>query len=244
MRSLLSAARYLVTLFVGTVYYGLKVIVSATFRVPYRKGGVFDSAPVGWGRFLLRANGLQAKVEGLEHLAPGQPYVFVSNHLSWVDIWALVDVLPDSPRFVSKMELRHFPIIGRAMEEAGQIFIDRQQIRSAMDAYQNAANTIRSGHSAVVFAEGTRSRTGALLPFKKGPFVLAIAAQVPAVPVRVIGTYQVLPRGSNVIRPGPITVRVGEPIPTTGMTYEDRDGFSEKVRSAMERLGGGREARR
>jgi 1-acyl-sn-glycerol-3-phosphate acyltransferase len=191
---------------------------------------------VGWGRFLLRANGLDAAVEGLEHLSPGQPYVFVSNHLSWVDIWALITLLPDSPRFVSKKELRHFPIIGRAMAEGGQIFIDRQQIRSAMDAYQNAANTVRSGHSAVVFAEGTRSRTGELLPFKKGPFVLAIAAQVPAVPVRVIGTYQVLPSGSNVIRPGPITVRVGAPIPTSGMNYEDRDRLSEVCRVAMEDL--------
>jgi 1-acyl-sn-glycerol-3-phosphate acyltransferase len=236
MRDFLSAARYWVTLFVGTVYYGLKVIFAATFRVPYRKGGVYDHAPVGWGRFLLRANGLDAAVEGLEHLSPGQPYVFVSNHLSWVDIWALITLLPDSPRFVSKKELRHFPIIGRAMAEGGQIFIDRQQIRSAMDAYQNAANTVRSGHSAVVFAEGTRSRTGELLPFKKGPFVLAIAAQVPAVPVRVIGTYQVLPSGSNVIRPCPITVRVGEPIATTGMTYEDRDGLSEVCRTAMEDL--------
>ncbi|HUL69234.1 MAG TPA: lysophospholipid acyltransferase family protein [Gemmatimonadales bacterium] len=236
MRDFLSAARYWVTLFVGTVYYGLKVIFAATFRVPYRKGGVYDHAPVGWGRFLLRANGLDAAVEGLEHLSPGQPYVFVSNHLSWVDIWALITLLPDSPRFVSKKELRHFPIIGRAMAEGGQIFIDRQQIRSAMDAYQNAANTVRSGHSAVVFAEGTRSRTGELLPFKKGPFVLAIAAQVPAVPVRVIGTFQVLPSGSNVIRPGPITVRVGAPIPTSGMNYEDRDRLSEVCRVAIEDL--------
>lgn len=237
MRDFLSSARYWITLFFGTVYYGLKVIFSATLRVPYRKGGVYDNAPVGWGRFLLKANGLEAKVEGLEHLTPSQPYVFVSNHLSWVDIWALLDVLPDSPRFVSKKELRHFPVIGRAMEKAGQIFIDRQQVRAAMDAYKEAAETIRSRHSAVVFAEGTRSRTGDLGPFKKGPFVLAIAAQVPAVPVRVIGTYQVLPSGSNVIRPGPITVRVGEPIPTSGMTYEDRDRLSEKVRGAMEELG-------
>jgi 1-acyl-sn-glycerol-3-phosphate acyltransferase len=237
MSAALSAVRYCVTLFLGTVYYGLKVIFASLFRVSYVRGGVYDTSPVRWGQFLLRANRLSVGVEGLDRLAPGQPYVFISNHLSWVDIWALVAVLPASPKFVSKQELRRVPVIGRAMHEAKHFFIDRQHLRHAMEAYQEAAAAIQSGLSAVVFAEGTRSRTGQLQPFKKGPFVLAIAAQAPVVPVRIDGTFQVLPKGSSVIRPGPIRVRVGTPIPTTGLGYEDRDSLGDRCRSAIVALG-------
>ena len=126
------------------------------------------------------------------------------------------------------------PIFGQAIKAAGHIYIDRQQREAAFESYERAASVIQQGMSALIFAEGTRSRTGNLLPFKKGPFVLAIAAQVPALPVYCAHTFGILPKGHIRVRPRPITLYFGEPIETAGMSYEDRDELSTKVRTVIE----------
>jgi 1-acyl-sn-glycerol-3-phosphate acyltransferase len=128
-------------------------------------------------------------------------------------------------------------VFGPALRAAGHIAIDRTDRSSAVTAYARAAEVIRQGVRAVIFAEGTRSRTGRLQPFKKGPFVLAILAQVPVVPVFIEGTFAVLPKGARCPRPGPITVHIGAPIPTDGLTYEDRDALVARARAAMVALG-------
>jgi len=119
------------------------------------------------------------------------------------------------------------------MKSAGQIFIDRKNLAKAFEAYEEAAQAVRDGLNAVVFAEGTRSHTGELQPFKKGPFVFAIASQVPVIPVYCAGTFDVLRKGSLWVRPGPVTVYFGEPIPTSGMTYEDRGALLERTREVI-----------
>jgi 1-acyl-sn-glycerol-3-phosphate acyltransferase len=163
--------------------------------------------------------------------------VFISNHASFVDIWALLAVLPGSPRFVAKKEFMYFPIMGQAMRAMGHIAIDRARRSSAFASYDRAADSIRRGVSAVVFAEGTRSRTGKLQPFKKGPFVLAIAAQVPIVPVFCAGTFARMPKGSITPTPGIVELRFGPPIVTEGMVHDDRDELSRRGREALLRLG-------
>ena len=149
------------------------------------------------------------------------------------DIWALAAVLPGSVRFVAKQELVKVPLIGRAMVVAGHVAIDRFNRARAFEAYERAAAVIRGGISAVVFPEGTRSRTGELLPFKNAPFGLAIAAGVPVVPVYVHNTFEILPKGGIRLRPRPIRILVGEVIPTAGLSLDDRQALAQRTRAAL-----------
>jgi 1-acyl-sn-glycerol-3-phosphate acyltransferase len=224
---------YLVALPVLTIYHGLKAIVPGYLRVPYRPGGVYDQAGRGWAKGLIRAAGVKVTTVGLERVPIDRSVVYVSNHQSLFDILALAATVPGTMRFVAKKEFLRIPILGRAMKSAGQIFIDRKNLAKAFEAYEEAAQAVRDGLNAVVFAEGTRSHTGELQPFKKGPFVFAIASQVPVIPVYCAGTFDVLRKGSLWVRPGPVTVYFGEPIPTSGMTYEDRGALLERTREVI-----------
>src|SRR3989441_7314025 len=114
------------------------------------------------------------------------------------------------------------PLLGRAMVTAGHLTIDRAHPARALEAYQRAAEVIRGGTSALLFPEGTRSRTGALLPFKNAPFGLAIAAQVPVVPVYVGHTFEIMPKGRLFLRPRPIRIVIGDPISTAGVKVARR----------------------
>ena len=221
---------YLVALLVLTVYHGLSAIVAGYLRVPFRPGGVYDESARRWARGLIRAAGVEVRTLGLERVPTDRSVVYVSNHQSFFDILALAATVPGTMRFVAKKEFQRIPILGRAMKSAKQIFIDRQNLSKAFDAYEEAAKAVRGGLNAVVFAEGTRSHTGELQPFKKGPFVFAIASQVPVIPVYCAGTFAVLPKGSLWVRPGPVTLYFGEPILTEGMTYDDRGALLERTR--------------
>ncbi len=219
----------------STLLHALAAIVAALLGVQRRPGGggVYDWATVDWSRRLLRVAGTPVVAEGLERIPASQPVVYASNHTSMFDIWALAATLPGSTRFVAKQELGRVPILGLAMRRAGHILIDRFNRARAFEAYDQAAATIRSGISPIVFPEGTRSPTGELLPFKNAPFGLAIAAQVPIVPVYVHGTHRILPKGSLRLRPQPIRLLVGEPIPTAGLALTDREGLRDRVRAAI-----------
>lgn len=226
---------FLLNLFVLTLFWGLTAIIAGVLGIPNRPGGVYDHCTSDWSRALLRAAGAPVRVSGADRLPKGG-LVYASNHQSWFDIFALAVTVPGQMRFVSKIELSKVPVLGRAMRSAGHIFLNRQIRGQAFEAYEEASKEIRAGLSAVVFPEGTRSRTGELQPFKKGPFVLAIAAQVPLVPVYCAGTYTLLPKGTIRLNPHPVAVMFGEPIPTVGMTYEDRERLMDACRVQVERL--------
>jgi 1-acyl-sn-glycerol-3-phosphate acyltransferase len=134
---------------------------------------------------------------------------------------------------VAKQELARIPLLGRAMVTAGHLMIDRAHPARALEAYKDAAELIRGGMSALLFAEGTRSRTGELLPFKNAPFGLAIAAQVPVVPVYVGHTFEIMPKGRFFLRPRPIRIVIGDPIATAGMTVEQRQELRDRVHAAI-----------
>jgi 1-acyl-sn-glycerol-3-phosphate acyltransferase len=227
---------FFLVLTASLIWHGTRVLVAGLLGVEQRPGGIYDRAARSWARSALWAAGIEYRVIGLEQLPTDRPVVIASNHQSWFDIFLLAAVLPISVRFVAKKELRRVPLLGRAMRQAGHIYIDRQDRRAAFEAYEEASRVIRSGLSAVVFPEGTRSRTGDLLPFKKGPFVLAIAAQVPVVPAYCAGTFTLLPKGSFRLRPHPVALLFGPPIDTAGMTYEDRERLMQLTREAIERL--------
>jgi 1-acyl-sn-glycerol-3-phosphate acyltransferase len=226
---------YLV-LVVSSVIHATVVIIATLLGVKRRpkgkSGGVYDWGTNDWSRQLLRAAGTPVRVDGLERI-PDRPVVYASNHSSMFDIWALAATLPGSVRFVAKQELAGIPLVGRAMVASGHVTIDRAHPARAVEAYHRAAEVIQSGVSAVVFPEGTRSRTGELLPFKNAPFGLAIAAQVPVVPVYVGNTFEIMPKGRFRLRPRPIRIAVGEPIPTTGMTLERRQELRDRVHAAI-----------
>jgi 1-acyl-sn-glycerol-3-phosphate acyltransferase len=233
---MIRAIRYLVAVAACTVYYGTRVVVAALAGVRQQPGGLYDRMQRSYGVRLLRITGIELIVEGFEQLDPKQPVVYASNHESWVDIWVLLAALPGI-RFVFKKELSSVPFLGQAINAMGHISIDRANRGSAFASYDRAAETIRAGASAMVFVEGTRSRNGKLLPFKKGPFVLAIAAQVPVVPVVCLDTFERLPKGSISPRPGTVRLRIGTPISTAGLDYAARDALADRTRAAMIALG-------
>jgi 1-acyl-sn-glycerol-3-phosphate acyltransferase len=225
---------YLLNLVVWTLYYSSKAVVAGWLKIPNRPGGVYDECGRRWGVRVLRAAGVTVRTVGMEHIPPDQPIIYVSNHQSLFDILALAATIPGKMRFVAKRELAKVPIFGAALKAAGQIYIDRHNLAKAFDAYQDAAGAVRAGMNAVVFAEGTRSRTGKLLPFKKGPFVFAIASQVPVIPIYCAGTFDILPKGSLRMHPRPITLFYGKPISTDGLVYDDRERLMRQVRAVIE----------
>lgn len=231
------ALRYIAATVCHTVWTGTRILLASAAGIRQGPNKVYDRLQRDYGQGLMRATGIELVVEGADQLLPGESVVFVSNHLSWIDIWVLLVGLPGTVRFVFKKELRRVPFLGASAHAMGHIEIDRANRTSAFAAYHQAAGQIRGGTSAIVFAEGTRSRTGRLLPFKKGPFVLAIAAQVPVVPVCVVGAYELLPSGSISPKPGRVTVRIGRPIATAGYSYEARDELAARARQAMLAMG-------
>ncbi len=234
MRTLLVA----LTLAVVTPVLGSWVIVAGLLGVRDRPGGIFDWAPRRWCRAILRAAGVRLRLHNAHHMRHDEPRIYVVNHVSWFDIFALASLLPHY-KFVAKAELFRIPIFGRAAKAAGMISIERDNRKSAFASYDQAAAQIRRGASVVVFPEGTRGSSYALRPFKKGPFVLAVAAQVPLVPCIVHGTIPVQPKGSFRVRSGDVDIHFLEPIATTGMTYEDRDRLAretwQRMAAALER---------
>lgn len=165
-----------------------------------------------WSPILLWAGGAKLEVQGLENLKPGQPYIFASNHQSTIDIPALFVALPVDFRFVAKKALQYVPALGWYMTVAKFVFIDRSNHRDAVKSLEKAGERIRGGVSIVMFAEGTRSDDCRVLPFKKGPFALAMHAKVPVVPVTVEGSGKLMPKNSWNITPGPVKVCIGVPI--------------------------------
>jgi 1-acyl-sn-glycerol-3-phosphate acyltransferase len=190
-----------------------------------------------WVRWLLRVSGVRVTAFGLENLAPGRPQILLSNHTSWYDVAALTDVVPKHFRFVGKVELARVPLWGRAWQAAGSIAIDRSDKQAAIASLDHAARLARSDNSAVIiFPEGTRSADGSLQPFKKGAFMLALHSGIEIVPVVVVGSRDILPKGSWRVRAGRIIVRFGKPIETACYSSLNRDQLMARVRSEMEAL--------
>ena len=215
-------------------------LVFARLRgVPQGPESTYEQVPRRWARDLLRSAQVEVTVRGREHLEGVGSCVFCANHASVVDPAALIEAIPRSVRFVGKRSLFRIPVFGTALRITGQIPIDRSDHDAAVGAFAEAGQVLRDGVSAAIFVEGTRSRDGALQPFKKGAFVLAIGLQAPCVPVYIAGARALMPRGGFVPRPGTVEVRIGAPIRTTGMTYEQRDALRDRVWAAMHALGSG-----
>ena len=186
-------------------------------------------------RLALACAGIRYRVAGREHL-PSSAVVFCSNHESNVDPAVLFEALHPQLHVLYKAELHQFPIMGTVFDVGGFVPIDRGDRDKAMASIAAGAASLRAGNSFLIFPEGTRSRTGHLLPFKKGGFIMAIQAQAPIVPVAIQGGRAAMRKGSALVRPVKVSVRIGTPIPTAGLAIDDRDALIQKVRDEVERL--------
>ena len=235
-----------ITLLLYTAVYAPMLVIARLLRVPHGPGSIYQWVIKSWSRAILRAAGVKVRLHGAEILeeigAKGHAgALFVSNHVSWFDIFAIASVVPHCT-FVAKSELRRIPLFGFGADAAGVVFLDRDNRKQAFQSYEGAAEQVRRGRSVVVCPEGTRGRDYHLRPFKKGPFVLAITAQCPTVPTVVHGQREIMPKGSYWIKSGTIDVHFLEPVPTTGYDYEHRADLMtavwQRMANAMQELYG------
>lgn len=208
------------------------VMLAALFRVEERPGGIYQKCMHAWCRGILRISGVKLVLHDAERMSATEGRVFIANHVSWYDVFALASVIPRYT-WIAKSELRRIPLFGQAAQAAGIVFIDRDNRKAAFESYRSAAEQVRRGRSVIICPEGTRGRDYHLRPFKKGPFVLAIASQAAIVPTLLYGTREVMPKGSFVIRGGTVHVHFLEPVPTTGYDYEGRTRLMETVWERM-----------
>lgn len=182
--------------------------------------------------------GIRITVEGLDRVDGGRPTVYCINHRSNVDALVFEVLYPRCPklRALYKAEMGKLPILGPAMRMSGLVPVVRTDPERAFEAVELAVTRLREGYSFLLSPEGTRATSADMRPFKKGGFVMAIKAQAPIVPVALIGTGEAMPRGRLYVSPVPVTVRIGEAIPTAGLTLDDRDTLAARVRGDLERL--------
>ena len=182
-------------------------------------------------RSALCIAGVKVEAEGREKLDRARSYIFMSNHVSNLDPPIVVPVLPGRTSVLVKKELFRVPILGWAMRMASLVPVDRDNRDAAIASIEKAAEVMKSGLHMTIFPEGTRSLDGSLLPFKKGPFHLALDTGMPIVPVTVLDTLGMMPKGRIRIRPGTARVIFHDPIEPTQV--KDRDQLIEAVRASI-----------
>jgi 1-acyl-sn-glycerol-3-phosphate acyltransferase len=210
----------------ATIVMGAISLVASLFD---RTGNTLHRLARIWSRMLLAAGFVRLRAEGLEKLDPHGSYVFVSNHGSYMDIPAALVALPHQFRFFAKKGLFKIPFLGLHLNRAGHLPVDRTNARASLKSMTDGARIVRERRiSVLLFPEGGRTAEG-LREFKEGAAFIAIKAGVPVVPLAIVGMRELLPMGSVHLRSGKVVVRVGDPIPTAGMTIKDRDQLTEPL---------------
>ena len=218
-------------LFVVTVALAIVTILCGPFD---RHGKRVYRINQIWTWLILRVGGISLKVSGLENVEPGQQYIFMVNHQSNIDIPVLIQsLLRFQLRWIAKKELLWVPLFGWAMWATKHITVDRSDPLAAVRSLQRAKERIAAGISIVIFPEGTRSRDGRLLRFKKGGFLLAVQTGTRIVPVTINGSADVLPAGGWRLRSGAIDVVVDKPIAVDGYRAGKLRALTEQVRAAI-----------
>ena len=206
-------------------------------------GGLFDRNgrrlhwfSATWSWLIMKTIFSPVKVTGLDKIDTSKPHVYASNHASALDIPVLYVNLPFQFRIAFKKELLSYPVVGWQLRRSGQVCIDQQNPSHSISSIRAALKGLKDGLPLVIFPEGGRTPDGEIRPFLPGAFFLAIKAQVDIVPVALVGTYELLPMDTYHIKSRPLEMRVGAPIPTTGLTMKDLAALSERVQKALEEL--------
>lgn len=186
-----------------------------------------------WARAIIWVSGVKVSIKGLENIDTDSSYVYAMNHQSYFDIFAILSTLPVQFKWMAKSELFRIPFLGWAMRACGYISVDRQDPRGAYKALQRASELIKQGYSIIIFPEGTRSKDGHIGPFKTGGIFLALRSTRPIVPVTIIGTRHILPRGGYCIRPGHVKIIIDKPIFTKGYTEREKTKLANIVRGVI-----------
>jgi len=242
MSTLLALVRSLLAYFVVSLYILLVGPPLLLLALVMRSRMMLFRAGQGGVRLGLLVSGIRVRLVDAEHIQYERAAVYAVNHASNLEPPILFDALHGlfpRLRILYKAELRKLPILVRAFDLAEFIPLERGNREQSLPAIERAAEALRAGDSFMIFPEGTRSRTGELLPFKKGGFIMALKAQAPIVPVAISGARVALRKGSLIIRPVQVTVSFGAPIETAGMTMDERDELVARVRREVgERLVG------
>jgi len=233
---LIAAVRSAITYVAVSLYVLVTGLVGMLLATAFGWTGllyIFGHGGVYLGLWLC---GIRFKVADADNLPLDRAAVYCSNHESNVDPPILFTALHPRMHILYKHEIDQIPVLARAFRMGGFIPIDRRNKESAMRSIEKGAKSIRDGSSFLIFPEGTRSRTGQMLPFKKGGFVMAIKAGAPIVPIAISGGRDAMQRGSSIIKPVRISIRVGQPVETAGVSLDDRDLLIETVRARIEAL--------
>ncbi len=211
-------ALLLLTLWFGGVAF-IAPFVIALFLLTKKENTIYRPVRL-FIRLGLAMVGVKVEVVGLERLDPNQTYMFTPNHQSFIEVPLLVTYLKRNPGFLAKKELFKWPIFGYGIGLIGVISVDRRNTKTAVASAQVAIANLRRGKDYIVYPEGTRSKDGRLLPFKKGAFVMAAEAGVPIVPVTVSGCTTIMPKGQIKVYPATVRITVHDPISTKGHSRE------------------------
>jgi 1-acyl-sn-glycerol-3-phosphate acyltransferase len=186
-----------------------------------------------WGAWTgVRLAGIRVQTVGLERLDPKRTYVFMSNHVSNIDPPIMLPLIPGRTSVMAKKELFNYPILGKTMRLGSLVPVDRRNREAGIAAIRAAVAVLRHGINMTIYVEGHRSFDGKLLPFKRGPFYLAMECGVPVVPVTIAGSHYVMPKRRFAIKPGTVTVIFHAPIEP--MDFGSRECLMEKVRRAID----------
>ena len=231
---------YVVRSIVAYLAISVYVLVAGTIglliAIPFKAKDLLYVLGHGGAWLALHLAGIRYTVVGRERIPQGRAVVFCANHQSNVDPPVLFEALHRRLHILYKAELRKLPVLGRVFEVGGFVAVQRENRDAAFASIEQAAASIRAGNSFLIFPEGTRSKTDELLPFKKGGLVMALRAQAPIVPVAIMGGRAAMQKGSAFVRPVHVTVRIGAPIETQGMTADNRDALIATVRARIQEL--------
>jgi 1-acyl-sn-glycerol-3-phosphate acyltransferase len=233
---LIAAVRSFVTYIAISLYVLVTTLIGMLLATVFGWTDILYIFGHGGVRLGLALVGIRYRVAGAEHLPLDRSAVYCANHQSNVDPPLLFTALHPRMHILYKAEIDQIPLLARAFRMGGFIPVNRSNREAAMRSIDAGAASLRAGHSFLIFPEGTRSQTAELLPFKKGGFIMAIKAQAPIVPVAIQGGREAMRRGSRIIWPVKVSVRVGEPVETAGVTLEDRDALIEHVRERIAAL--------
>ena len=219
------------------IFYVIVVIALTPFILFCMLTGLREPI-VGAGLWAMRVSrrvlGITIDVAGLERIDPGTSYVFMPNHISFLDGPLVMVLIPGVARVILKKSILRIPIVGTAMRFVGFVPVDRKGAEGGKKSIARAVRLMRArGYSYLIFPEGTRSRDGLMGPFRRGGFFLALASGAPIIPVTISGTRELMPKGQWFARRGKVRVVFHEPIPVTGTTPEAMAGLMEKVRGAI-----------